>query len=77
MQVFDLFFFFLFFIFSPLLSRESCVYSVLLPLLHHTLCVWVQIEKLSAVEQTPKTAERDVLKELFPYEVFNTPTGIR
>ncbi|XP_053506826.1 thymopoietin a isoform X1 [Ictalurus furcatus] len=35
-----------------------------------------KIEKLSAVEQTPKTAERDVLKELFPYEVFNTPTGI-
>ncbi|KAF4079886.1 hypothetical protein AMELA_G00183450, partial [Ameiurus melas] len=34
------------------------------------------IEKLSAVEQTPKTAERDVLKELFPNEVFNTPTGI-
>ncbi|XP_017349433.1 thymopoietin a isoform X2 [Ictalurus punctatus] len=34
------------------------------------------IEKLSAVEQTPKTVESDVLKELFPYEVFNTPTGI-
>ncbi|XP_058272776.1 thymopoietin a [Hemibagrus wyckioides] len=34
------------------------------------------IEKLSAVEQTPKTAERDVLKELFPSEVLNTPTGI-
>ncbi|KAG7320549.1 hypothetical protein KOW79_016402 [Hemibagrus wyckioides] len=35
-----------------------------------------KIEKLSAVEQTPKTAERDVLKELFPSEVLNTPTGI-
>ncbi|XP_017349437.1 thymopoietin a isoform X7 [Ictalurus punctatus] len=35
-----------------------------------------KIEKLSAVEQTPKTVESDVLKELFPYEVFNTPTGI-
>ncbi|KAI5617995.1 thymopoietin a isoform X1 [Silurus asotus] len=34
------------------------------------------IEKLSAVEQTPKTAEKDVLKELFPNEVLNTPTGI-
>ncbi|KAK3545015.1 hypothetical protein QTP86_032818 [Hemibagrus guttatus] len=34
------------------------------------------IEKLSAVEQTPKTAERDVLKELFPNEVLSTPTGI-
>ncbi|KAL7828254.1 hypothetical protein AOLI_G00314060 [Acnodon oligacanthus] len=35
-----------------------------------------KIEKLSAVEHTPKTAERDVLKELFPNETFNTPTGI-
>ncbi|MCJ8742972.1 hypothetical protein PDJAM_G00088380 [Pangasius djambal] len=35
-----------------------------------------KIEKLSAVEQTPKTAERNVLKELFPNEVLNTPTGI-
>ncbi|XP_046729808.1 thymopoietin a isoform X3 [Silurus meridionalis] len=35
-----------------------------------------KIEKLSAVEQTPKTAEKDVLKELFPNEVLNTPTGI-
>ncbi|TST22542.1 Phosphate carrier protein, mitochondrial [Bagarius yarrelli] len=34
------------------------------------------IEKLSAVEQTPKTSERDLLKELFPNEVLNTPTGI-
>ncbi|XP_036433616.1 thymopoietin a [Colossoma macropomum] len=35
-----------------------------------------KIEKLSAVEHTPKTAERDVLKELFPNEALNTPTGI-
>ncbi|GAA6070470.1 thymopoietin a isoform X1, partial [Tachysurus ichikawai] len=34
------------------------------------------IEKLSAVEQTPKTYERNVLKDLFPNEVLNTPTGI-
>uniref|UniRef100_A0A3B1K0T9 Thymopoietin a n=1 Tax=Astyanax mexicanus TaxID=7994 RepID=A0A3B1K0T9_ASTMX len=34
------------------------------------------IEKLSAVEQTPKTPDRDVLKELFPNETLNTPTGI-
>ncbi|XP_060745562.1 thymopoietin a isoform X4 [Tachysurus vachellii] len=34
------------------------------------------IEKLSAVEQTPKTTERNVLKDLFPNEVLNTPTGI-
>ncbi|XP_053364593.1 thymopoietin a isoform X3 [Clarias gariepinus] len=34
------------------------------------------IEKLSAVEQTPKTPERDLLKDMFPNEVFNTPTGI-
>ncbi|XP_047659971.1 thymopoietin a isoform X4 [Tachysurus fulvidraco] len=34
------------------------------------------IEKLSAVEQTPKTSERNVLKDLFPNEVLNTPTGI-
>ncbi|XP_060759471.1 thymopoietin a isoform X2 [Neoarius graeffei] len=34
------------------------------------------IEKLSAVEQTPKPAERDVLKEMFPHEVLSTPTGI-
>lgn len=36
-----------------------------------------QVEKLSAMEQTPKTAERNVLKELFPSEVLDTPTGIR
>ncbi|XP_017570886.1 thymopoietin a isoform X2 [Pygocentrus nattereri] len=36
----------------------------------------LSIEKLSAVEHTPKPAERDVLKELFPNETFNTPTGI-
>ncbi|KAF5894008.1 lamina-associated polypeptide 2-like isoform X1, partial [Clarias magur] len=36
----------------------------------------VLIEKLSAVEQTPKTAERDLLKDMFPNEVLNTPTGI-
>ncbi|XP_060759472.1 thymopoietin a isoform X3 [Neoarius graeffei] len=35
-----------------------------------------KIEKLSAVEQTPKPAERDVLKEMFPHEVLSTPTGI-
>ncbi|XP_027016164.1 thymopoietin a isoform X3 [Tachysurus fulvidraco] len=35
-----------------------------------------KIEKLSAVEQTPKTSERNVLKDLFPNEVLNTPTGI-
>uniref|UniRef100_A0A3B1JLC8 Thymopoietin a n=1 Tax=Astyanax mexicanus TaxID=7994 RepID=A0A3B1JLC8_ASTMX len=35
-----------------------------------------KIEKLSAVEQTPKTPDRDVLKELFPNETLNTPTGI-
>ncbi|XP_053364595.1 thymopoietin a isoform X5 [Clarias gariepinus] len=35
-----------------------------------------KIEKLSAVEQTPKTPERDLLKDMFPNEVFNTPTGI-
>ncbi|KAI4902710.1 hypothetical protein NFI96_027954 [Prochilodus magdalenae] len=36
----------------------------------------LSIEKLSAVEHTPKTAERDVLKELFPNETLNTPTGM-
>ncbi|XP_072528962.1 thymopoietin a isoform X2 [Salminus brasiliensis] len=35
-----------------------------------------KIEKLSAVEQTPKTPDRDVLKDLFPNETLNTPTGI-
>ncbi|XP_056311694.1 thymopoietin a isoform X2 [Danio aesculapii] len=34
------------------------------------------VEKVSAIDQTPKTVERDVLKEIFPTENLNTPTGI-
>ncbi|XP_056311698.1 thymopoietin a isoform X5 [Danio aesculapii] len=36
----------------------------------------VMVEKVSAIDQTPKTVERDVLKEIFPTENLNTPTGI-
>uniref|UniRef100_A0A8C0Y7K3 Thymopoietin a n=1 Tax=Cyprinus carpio carpio TaxID=630221 RepID=A0A8C0Y7K3_CYPCA len=35
-----------------------------------------QVEKVSAIDQTPRTVERDVLKEIFPTENLNTPTGI-
>uniref|UniRef100_A0A9J8AHB5 Thymopoietin a n=1 Tax=Cyprinus carpio carpio TaxID=630221 RepID=A0A9J8AHB5_CYPCA len=34
------------------------------------------VEKVSAIDQTPRTVERDVLKEIFPTENLNTPTGI-
>uniref|UniRef100_A0A8C2J8V8 Thymopoietin a n=1 Tax=Cyprinus carpio TaxID=7962 RepID=A0A8C2J8V8_CYPCA len=34
------------------------------------------VEKVSAIDQTPRTAERDVLKEIFPNENLSTPTGI-
>ncbi|XP_062851772.1 thymopoietin a isoform X3 [Trichomycterus rosablanca] len=34
------------------------------------------IEKLTAVEQTPKTPQKDVLKEMFLNETPSTPTGI-
>ncbi|KAM9403132.1 lamina-associated polypeptide 2-like isoform 1-T1 [Salvelinus alpinus] len=37
---------------------------------------WPLVEKIAAGEQTPSRAdEKDVLKEMFPYET-NTPTGI-
>uniref|UniRef100_A0A673K0F6 Lamina-associated polypeptide 2-like n=1 Tax=Sinocyclocheilus rhinocerous TaxID=307959 RepID=A0A673K0F6_9TELE len=35
-----------------------------------------RVEKVSAIDQTPRTVERDVLKEIFPTENLNTPTGI-
>uniref|UniRef100_A0A8C2EVS8 Thymopoietin a n=1 Tax=Cyprinus carpio TaxID=7962 RepID=A0A8C2EVS8_CYPCA len=35
-----------------------------------------EVEKVSAIDQTPRTVERDVLKEIFPTENLNTPTGI-
>ncbi|XP_062851764.1 thymopoietin a isoform X2 [Trichomycterus rosablanca] len=35
-----------------------------------------KIEKLTAVEQTPKTPQKDVLKEMFLNETPSTPTGI-
>uniref|UniRef100_A0A8C1Y2U2 Thymopoietin a n=1 Tax=Cyprinus carpio TaxID=7962 RepID=A0A8C1Y2U2_CYPCA len=35
-----------------------------------------RVEKVSAIDQTPRTAERDVLKEIFPNENLSTPTGI-
>ncbi|XP_051544967.1 lamina-associated polypeptide 2-like isoform X2 [Myxocyprinus asiaticus] len=35
-----------------------------------------RVEKVSAIDQTPRTVERDVLKEIFPNENLNTPTGI-
>ncbi len=41
------------------------------------LCLCAQVEKVSAIDQTPRTVERDVLKEIFPTENLNTPTGIR
>ncbi|XP_051974933.1 lamina-associated polypeptide 2, isoforms beta/gamma-like [Xyrauchen texanus] len=34
------------------------------------------VEKVSAIDQTPRTVERDVLKAIFPNENLNTPTGI-
>lgn len=34
------------------------------------------VEKVSAIDQTPRTVERDVLREIFPTENLNTPTGI-
>ncbi|XP_067283736.1 thymopoietin a isoform X3 [Pseudorasbora parva] len=34
------------------------------------------VEKVSAIDQTPRTVERDVLKEIFPTENLSTPTGI-
>ncbi|XP_016134114.1 lamina-associated polypeptide 2-like isoform X3 [Sinocyclocheilus grahami] len=34
------------------------------------------VEKVSAIDQTPRMVERDVLKEIFPTENLNTPTGI-
>ncbi|XP_027016167.1 thymopoietin a isoform X7 [Tachysurus fulvidraco] len=46
------------------------------PVTTRTRSTHQKIEKLSAVEQTPKTSERNVLKDLFPNEVLNTPTGI-
>ncbi|XP_059361200.1 lamina-associated polypeptide 2, isoforms beta/gamma-like [Carassius carassius] len=35
-----------------------------------------KVEKVSAIDQTPRTVERDVLKEIFPSENLGTPTGI-
>ncbi|NP_001315494.1 thymopoietin a isoform 4 [Danio rerio] len=35
-----------------------------------------RVEKVSAIDQTPRAVERDVLKEIFPTENLNTPTGI-
>ncbi|XP_073801746.1 thymopoietin a isoform X5 [Danio rerio] len=35
-----------------------------------------EVEKVSAIDQTPRAVERDVLKEIFPTENLNTPTGI-
>uniref|UniRef100_A0A671QWA4 Lamina-associated polypeptide 2-like n=1 Tax=Sinocyclocheilus anshuiensis TaxID=1608454 RepID=A0A671QWA4_9TELE len=35
-----------------------------------------EVEKVSAIDQTPRTVERDVLKEIFPNENLSTPTGI-
>uniref|UniRef100_A0A8C1ILT3 Thymopoietin a n=1 Tax=Cyprinus carpio TaxID=7962 RepID=A0A8C1ILT3_CYPCA len=35
-----------------------------------------RVEKVSAIDQTPRTVERDVLKEIFPNENLSTPTGI-
>ncbi|XP_055046492.2 thymopoietin a isoform X1 [Misgurnus anguillicaudatus] len=34
------------------------------------------VEKVSAIDHTPRTVEKDVLKEIFPSENLNTPTGI-
>ncbi|XP_056091739.1 thymopoietin a isoform X2 [Rhinichthys klamathensis goyatoka] len=34
------------------------------------------VEKVSAIDQTPRTVERDLLKEIFPNENLSTPTGI-
>ncbi|CAM4565394.1 unnamed protein product [Leuciscus chuanchicus] len=34
------------------------------------------VEKVSAIDKTPRTVERDLLKELFPNENLSTPTGI-
>ncbi|XP_056605062.1 thymopoietin a isoform X3 [Triplophysa dalaica] len=34
------------------------------------------VEKVSAIDQTPRTVERDVLKDIFPNENLSTPTGI-
>ncbi|XP_073801744.1 thymopoietin a isoform X2 [Danio rerio] len=36
----------------------------------------MMVEKVSAIDQTPRAVERDVLKEIFPTENLNTPTGI-
>ncbi|XP_077090518.1 thymopoietin a isoform X3 [Siphateles boraxobius] len=35
-----------------------------------------RVEKVSAIDQTPRTVERDLLKEIFPNENLSTPTGI-
>ncbi|KAI7791882.1 thymopoietin a isoform X1 [Triplophysa rosa] len=35
-----------------------------------------KVEKVSAIDQTPRTVERDVLKDIFPNENLSTPTGI-
>ncbi|XP_051546659.1 lamina-associated polypeptide 2, isoforms beta/gamma-like isoform X2 [Myxocyprinus asiaticus] len=35
-----------------------------------------RVEKVSAVDQTPRTVERDVLEEIFSNENLSTPTGI-
>ncbi|XP_051976795.1 lamina-associated polypeptide 2, isoforms beta/gamma-like [Xyrauchen texanus] len=35
-----------------------------------------RVEKVSAIDQTPRTVERDVLEDIFPNENLNTPTGI-
>ncbi|XP_073670797.1 thymopoietin a isoform X2 [Paramisgurnus dabryanus] len=34
------------------------------------------VEKVSAIDHTPRTVEKDVLKEIFPSENLSTPTGI-
>lgn len=44
---------------------------------HCGSCLCAQVEKVSAIDQTPRTVERDVLKEIFPNENLSTPTGIR
>lgn len=35
-----------------------------------------KVEKVSAIDHTPRTVEKDVLKEIFPSENLSTPTGI-
>ncbi|KTG40899.1 hypothetical protein cypCar_00001058 [Cyprinus carpio] len=46
------------------------------PHLSQTKPLIPMVEKVSAIDQTPRTVERDVLKEIFPTENLNTPTGI-